>query len=236
LEIGKAAIAATLIPRENPDAVVSVGIKDHWYRAVWEAMIYEAPSAAYLGNNRVRFVTFNYDRSLEFFLHEATKHTFGIDDKAAMEQWKKIGILHVYGHLGEFHYEPSDGRRLYNPAASPEAIKIAAAALKVVPEARTDDPFALARAWFGEAERICFLGFGFDSLNMKRLGLRDVIETRPQATPLVVSASTLGKFEAEIAKARIALGCNALPGNWGNWDGSDTENLVTLRKFGLLLP
>ena len=80
------------------------------------------------------------------------------------------------------------------------------------------------------AERICFLGFGFDHLNMKRLDLKTVMEHRGANLPTIY-ASVLGRTSQENHFARTTLGCVA-----GIWAECNNEKLMALREFGLLLP
>ncbi|MBU4460126.1 MAG: hypothetical protein KJ579_06130, partial [Verrucomicrobia bacterium] len=61
---GRLAIAACLIPHERPANLYSRGT-DNWYRRLLSAM--DAPFADF-AKNRLSIITYNYDRSLEFFL------------------------------------------------------------------------------------------------------------------------------------------------------------------------
>ncbi|MHB8915924.1 MAG: hypothetical protein ACYC4K_08960, partial [Thiobacillus sp.] len=175
-EIGKLAIAYELCRREIPSRIFDSNNDDHWYMALWAAMERDIHKHTGLRNNNIRFVTFNYDRSLEFFLHEAAKHTFNLSDEDAMGTWQHLPILHVYGSLGDFLPIPSENTRPYVESVNEAVLRLAASALYVIPEARQDDKnFQTAQNWFEWAERICFLGFGFDALNMERLGIADVL-------------------------------------------------------------
>jgi hypothetical protein len=199
-DIGKLCIAYQLCHRENPAKIFHSDTADHWYRELWHAMTSDLNGHMFLRHNKVRFVTFNYDRSLEFSLHEATKHTFGLDDAQARQCWEPIPICHVYGQLGEFCPATGDGRD-YSKDVSPKSLYIAANGIKIIPEAREDDTeFQMVRTWFEWAERICFLGFSYDELNMKRLGLDTVIEWvrgKGKKSPWVV-ASTFGLTSSEV--------------------------------------
>jgi len=56
--------------------------------------------------------------------------------------------------------------------------------------------------WFDWAERVCFLGFSFDPLNVRRLGLADVIRTKvAKGQALPVFASVYGLTAAEVGAA-----------------------------------
>jgi len=50
--------------------------------------------------NRVSFVTFNYDRSVEQFLFTSLKNTFGRPDGNTSQVLQKVPIVHLHGRLG----------------------------------------------------------------------------------------------------------------------------------------
>lgn len=74
-------------------------IKEGWYRQLWKK-IYE-------GNNesenlkKVTFITFNYDRSLEYFLYTSFRSMLGMSpEEAAVIFNDNVFIYHVYGQIG----------------------------------------------------------------------------------------------------------------------------------------
>ncbi len=157
--------------------------------------------------NCVRFLTFNYDRSLEFFLYNAIKHTFHVDDNTALDASQHVQSRHIYGAVGEFDHTKSPTARTYSPDLTAARLRLAADGIKIIPNTRKDDAvFQEARAWFEWAEDICFLGFGFDETNCERLGLEDAIRTRQRdgrSTPRVL-ASVLGLTQEDINAAIVA--------------------------------
>lgn len=232
-QIGKLSIATILCLREYQNAVAINDIEDNWYHHLWQSLIDGATTPAAFAQNNIRFITFNYDRSLEFFIHQAIKNTFGVSDDEALRVLSKIGILHVYGTLGEFHYKPVPGARPYSHDVSPMQIRIAADGIKIIPEARSDEKtFETARKWLYESENIGFLGFGFDALNVERLGLSDVIQSRlsnKMPAPYVI-ASTFGKTEKEIEKIQKSL----MPHSPSSVQAVTEKNTMSMRRSNLL--
>jgi hypothetical protein len=229
--VGKLCIAAELIKCEVPQFLRRLDNKDHWYALLWEALSRDAASVEDICANEVQFITFNYDRSLEYFLFEAVKNSFGTTDEDALAVVKKLGIIHVYGSLAEFHFAPTGGARSYVNDVTGRTIENAAEGIRVIPEARDGDAvFATARHAIGNCKRLCFLGFGFDSLNLQRLDIPGLLEWRHESTPLIV-ASALGKTptECEFYRKRVC-GARSRP-----WETHDWENSVTLRRSGVLL-
>jgi hypothetical protein len=226
--LGKLAIAYELCIKEIPDTVFRIENTDNWYSTLWDKMVEDVTSGLDISRNKVRFVTFNYDRSLELFFHEASKSNFNLDEKNAYQAWSRIEILHVYGSLGKLDSENPLTFRPYTPEITGQSLQIAANGIKVIPESREEDDrdFLLAQDWFAWAEEIVFLGFGFDSLNVKRLGLHGVmvrlnLEKRPLPR---IWASVHLKTASEQAVIYEAL-CNGL-----KWIPLDHQNLDALRN------
>jgi len=227
--LGKLAIAAILCSLEQPDLIDRCGRAEHWYAALWNAMIYEVETAQGLVGNQVRFVTFNYDRSLEYFLHSAISNTFGPDNGALAGL--STAILHVYGQLGGFCAAPREGGRTYTPDLSRPLLQTAAEGIRIIPEARIDErEFLTARAWFEWAERVFFLGFSFDPLNVLRLGLADVAARKGRGVPAVF-ASVYDMTPAEVSAAASGV-CGGVNFNAGR---REWKCLDALREFGTLV-
>ena len=230
---GKALIAALLCSRENPDNIFSEDNPDHWYRLLWNVLIDGARHD--LKQNNVRFLTFNYDRSLEYFLHEATKGTFGLNDTAAFAEWSQMEVLHVYGSVGEFNFADGEhiGRtRPYSTEIRPRELEAAAAGINIIPEGRDDAPvFGTARQWFAWAKRVYVLGFGFDRLNCDRLGFAQILQAIDAKTLPIpgITMSVFGLTPAESARAEQNLFGRKVYGltTYGE------KNVMTLRLAGL---
>lgn len=123
-----------------------------------------------IGKNRLSVITFNYDRSLEYFLCAAIKAREKGDDATALGLVRQLRIVHVHGTLGELSPADSDGRRPYRPDLSKDAVLLASRCIQVLPETKDDsEEFRLARDLIAEAERVVFLGFGFHDDNLGRL-------------------------------------------------------------------
>jgi hypothetical protein len=206
VDTGKILIATKICEREYPDRVTGRE-DDNWYEYLWHYMHTGAKQPEEICSNRIRFLTFNYDRSLEFFLFDVIKNTFIVDDDDAVAAMRQIEIRHIYGAVGDFHYKDTPTARAYTGELDAARLRLAADGIKIIPNARKDDAvFQEARDWFDWAEDICFLGFGFDKTNCERLGLEDAIQTRQRdgrSTPRVL-ASVLGLTQQDINAAIVA--------------------------------
>jgi hypothetical protein len=79
--IGKAALAGSLIPCENLRILFDRS-KLAWYEYLFNQM---GTSIDEFKSNQISFVTFNYDRSLEYFLYTALESTYGIGEEKVVE-------------------------------------------------------------------------------------------------------------------------------------------------------
>ncbi len=169
-KIGKLAIAATLIPHEAPDRLVRRPDEQGWYEYLYNL----------LGTQHLEFpkihlsvITFNYDRSLEYFLFNSLKSSYGIGDKEALNLFSSIPIVHVYGQLGIPHFIDSAGRK-YSTELTADAVQKSADGIEVIHEGNTMS-VSLERAheFIAQADVLCFLGFGYYETNLKRLGIQE---------------------------------------------------------------
>jgi hypothetical protein len=172
LAVGKTAIAATLIPFEVEADLF--GSDRNWIEYVWQHL----GALDEIARGRLSIVTFNYDRSVEHYLLTTLQNAYGIPaERAAQYVQRAIPIVHVYGQLGDLPLLEGKGARPYQPAEpadAPLSAFTAKDAIRIVDEG-VDENLALGRArqLVTEAEVICFLGFGYLTANMERLGLDD---------------------------------------------------------------
>lgn len=242
-EIGKLIIASLLVPKETA-ATFNESIDDDWYFAFWNALVSNVSTLEDLKKNNVQIYTFNYDRSLEAYLHIAIVSTFKCSADEALNAISHFNIHHVYGSLGVYGppQEHQSNIRPYFNKYDPVDIRIAADTLRVIPEARADDAiFRKAKEAFLWAEHVCFLGFGFDPLNVERLGFKGVITSSlASSLPSKIIASTLDKTFSEVDLIHEAVvGVQNFHDEQGtlrvHWDNYNSENLATLRRFAWLL-
>lgn len=177
LKAGKIAIALSLLSKENPDVFNGFDIRE---QGIYH-FLYNSLSASWeeFRENKLTVVTFNYDRSLEFFLFSALKHSYNKSDTEIAEAIENIPIIHVHGSLGPLSWQESGGSDYYPLFGRSDQgyqigkrIKLAIENIVIVSEAEPNsEGFAFANQRLKEAERIYFLGFGYYRVNMERLGL-----------------------------------------------------------------
>lgn len=172
LTVGKLAIAQALVPYEDPNELVKRGRQpDSWYQLLFNSLdsrFDEFPQ------NKLGVLTYNYDRSLEEFLFTSLKHAHNRSDAETEAALEQIPIVHLHGQLGIHpHYALGDqiARPYYNDV---DQFATAVGGIKIVHEVEPTDPeFTRARKMLSEAKRVCFLGFGYDPINIRRLQLEN---------------------------------------------------------------
>ncbi len=166
--VGKAAIAQAIIPFEKPNSLYRNASEENWYEYLFAQL---DTSVENFHDNKLSIVTFNYDRSLEFFLFTALKNSFNLEnEQAAIVLSKSIEIIHLHGQLGSFPFLDHTNERHYTPEIKPHLVNMAASCIKLpneeIEEARQ---FTRAHELIAKAKIVCFLGFGFHPINTKRL-------------------------------------------------------------------
>jgi len=106
--IGKLCILFVLSRYEDTNRFKPFQLKEKypswgWYEYLWHKLVDGAEgNFDKLKQNKVKIITFNYDRSLEHFLFTAIKATFGLHSKECevADFFNHIPVKHVYGELG----------------------------------------------------------------------------------------------------------------------------------------
>jgi hypothetical protein len=203
LKIGKLAIALALRPKERDQPLLrSYRRANHayakmtWYHYLWQQM---SSAKGRLGENRVSFVSLNYDRSLERFLFLCLKAQHGYrDNDECLNELYGLQFVHVYGSLGDERFVEDPFDRI---EPSPLEVKRAADRLRIIHEEATEAPYlAQAVDLLKEADVICFLGYGFHGLNNQRLGLSDRATEDRKTLRRQWFASRFGITDAEFSR------------------------------------
>jgi hypothetical protein len=199
LKLGKSAIAASLIPMEK-DNVLRSRDELKLYEYLWSRLT--GTPGTYAGN-RLSVITFNYDRSFEQFLRQVlfASHPECREDSAGLTSaLSHFEVHHIYGSLGDLDpasagYLPYDIE--YNKGSLTSAVITKSASRLKLYNEKSDDKFKThrIRELLTEAEIICFLGFGFHELNVKRL--ESIGLGRNPKTKLFGSAYGLGEGQCE---------------------------------------
>lgn len=190
----RALIAQALIPYEDESKLTS---KSDWYETVFKAMA-ENVSQEQFCENKIHFVTFNYDRSFDHKLFLNVKKKYGLNNGDTSKIMENFKVNHLYFRLGFLDWENNIyGKviRNYSPNYVNSELRFAAAQFHTISEQKENKNFRDAQEnAIKEAENIYFLGFGFDETNFKRLNIPEINKDAQ------LIATCLGKDSTEIER------------------------------------
>lgn len=221
--LAKACIAYAIANRESETAIFPplVSTAPRWYEILARAIEDGKHDVA---TNKLRILTFNYDRSLEFFLTDTIAARLEISREEAIERLSCIPIVHIYGSVGACPPQMTGARPYESTSESLDrAIEEAQESIRLIPDQRAiTKTFEIAHDAIMAAERVLFLGFGFNETNVRRLRAFDT--KWPDSAGRTVWSSSVG-----MSAARCQHAAQLLNGNWTlNLDGALTiEQLIT---------
>jgi len=166
IELGKLLIAFVLKKKEHAYSL-AINLKEsNWYADLANRLDMAPDNVSGL---KVSFVTLNYDRSLEYFLYNMLKHKT-TDEVKALEAFKSIKIIHVYGGFNNFPWE-SEGIS-YDDVVTKDILTKYSSGIKIMSDERQTDDLKKAQEFISLAHNVYFIGFGYDRKNLERLGFQ----------------------------------------------------------------
>ncbi|MBS0630517.1 MAG: hypothetical protein JSS11_01280 [Verrucomicrobia bacterium] len=190
LEVGRQAIAASLITFE--DAQQRHRESGDWYRFLSNKLIdnvEDGKSAPFT------ILTFNYDRSLDFYLYTAFRHALRIDGAELGVKLSNLKIIHLHGSLCRLPWQVGEGPARDYGDTNGDALITSANNIKIIHEQNEGtEVFKQAHAALNRAARIVFLGFGFHATNVRRLLAGGWLDLKQRG---MIYASSHGMIHAE---------------------------------------
>lgn len=122
----------------------------------------------------ITLVVFNYDRCVEHFLHSTLVSHYRIRGEQATEIMQNLTILHPYGHVGNLPWMGGDIERIaFGQAPNTSELIAVSQRIRTFTESveRHDKNTTVLRirSAMAKADRLVFLGFAYDDLNMELL-------------------------------------------------------------------
>lgn len=139
----------------------------NWYsflfHKITEEMISDFSSDK-LSENNISIITFNYDRSLEYYLNQSIYYSFeNLRKKPISWDYLTFPIYHVYGSLGQLQTIPY-GKN----ATTIFSIETLSQNIKTIYQERDTIPGDMLSA-IKQADKVLFLGFGYYTENLSKL-------------------------------------------------------------------
>lgn len=146
---------------------IGVEGKGAWYSELVRILRHQCDTPEALERNNLRVLTFNYDRSLELFLEDKLSRT----DRHAGANWEQvIDIHHLYGEM------PVDNA----VQGRVDTVSLCSIAwnhregIRLIGDRSQKDEIEICRH-FEWAESVSLIGFGFDTDNLRLLGLPETL-------------------------------------------------------------
>jgi hypothetical protein len=190
MQIGKAAMAAILIPYEHEWHLFR-------YDQGWLRYLFNNLNTSFedFGKNELSIITFNYDRTVEHFIFTALKNTYNKTDDEVRAVVEQIPIIHLHGRLGFLPWQ--GGRsRAYGVEVDKHALDVSIENIKIIHEdiKGRDDDFTMAKALLDAADQILFMGFGYNKTNMDRLEIGKIAQGKAWGTNVGLGNRELGNI------------------------------------------
>lgn len=214
LAIGKVLIAISIMQKESETILFKNS--NSWYYHLFNSISSNWES---INNNKLNIITYNYDRSLEYFLVKSLMATYGKTYQECIEMVDKIPIIHVHGTIGGHAF--GIGVRPYNHNLTPHFIKEAASGLNIITEGIKKDVYDKVHEILSNSENKFILGFGFDERNMENLKLGQYSE--------YFYSTRMGLSDLQL------LDINSKSGGKISFSGSEDYNIMQFFKYDATL-
>lgn len=174
--LGKLAISLAIAEHEkhSEDEPLFRG-RPRWYELLWQSM---STSIEHIADNDLGIITFNYDRSLDHFLHTTLVRTFNLDatSAGALCQTKPFHCIHIHGQVGPLPWQDlADGRAYGNKITTSAMLRATAGHIHLIGDLPTTGKLSAAQQLLDSASRVVFLGFGYVDENMKALEIQKYV-------------------------------------------------------------
>lgn len=234
-DIGAEIIAFQILDYEKKsffrEEVPAVYQKEDWYSYLLNRMISGPIDLdANIQENQISFISFNYDRSLEYFLHESLIHTFdgAIGPTEINKKLNQIPIIHIYGRLERFNWEGGNSNTEYREGSQSFKRHPHTSSLKTIFEDRQNNPeIEKAKELISDAEKIYFLGFGYAEENLSILDIPKILKNKQR-----IFGTALGMEDNEIKSVKNKLRSNQ-KGVQIDRTIENVDSLKLLRKYPL---
>ncbi|MEN6623454.1 MAG: hypothetical protein ABFD50_18150 [Smithella sp.] len=179
VEWGKIGILLSILNSEkNSQFRENVSPQEDWYSLLFNRMmegLKNPEDYKEFSKNKVAFITFNYDRSLEYFLYDSFYHSFYQSRNNIKEDIKKFvnfPIIHVYGTVARFDSSNMPyhdyNQENYNHYLEIENLSDG---IMVIDERKNEILKDDLKKLIPNYKRIFFLGFGYAQENLEAINL-----------------------------------------------------------------
>jgi len=148
-----------------------------WYKWLYNEMTDELVKSSDLekiNENKLKIITFNYDRSLEEYLEESLIFSFSGDRKDVTKFTEWINVIHTYGKILDLRWENLENGEKYSTNNILDLADKAKENIQIIYDERISRNEEIQKI-ITSAERIFILGFGYSKENLEAIGLQNCI-------------------------------------------------------------
>jgi hypothetical protein len=215
VDLGKIAIAYEILRGERDSRLYTPGGRLAPARDFSDTWIHHFLSMVMSGHrnenaerafDKVTIINFNYDRTIEHFVHSALQLKYGLNEQRAKKIASEIVIIRPYGSVGNLPWQHGEPTLAFGAEPQGHEIVAASSSILTYSEGFTSNMQSRIQLTL-EGARVCvFLGFGFHTQNMSLLRVRSA-ETWRRAYATVVGMHPENKRDLSFSIAR-SVGCN----------------------------
>lgn len=165
LSLGKMCIAKWILQYENESRRHTNNLG--WYRNLFTYI--KRNGFENIKDCGLNIVTFNYDRSIEYFLFNSIKSTYNKSDDEVYEAISGIKIIHLHGTLGFMGNDIlNESFNHYGDYKDISKVLAISKNIKVIHE-EVENNYIKARSIIKNSDEIIVAGFGYSNRNTDRL-------------------------------------------------------------------
>jgi len=176
--------------------------EDDWFPIMFNKLVEGIRDPRTLNKNcLINFITFNYDRFLEYRLTNSMKNKFSLDWKNSYDIVNKFEIIHVFDRLPSLPFEDRLKNYKYGDDIKFIDIHESTKNIKTISERGQIEKESIYGLISG-AQKIYFLGFGYNKENLSLLDIYGNIKKNVQiygtayglnAQKIIVTRNTIGR-------------------------------------------
>jgi len=180
VETGKYIISFIILDMEQKSHFNEQAIKGQdWYSFIFNKLtagVVDKRKLSAFSRNKVSFITFNYDRSLEHYLYKSLLNSFtNVPPSRIAQEIGSLEVIHVYGKVAPLDWQDGQNGVPYSMQFTERLVSTISDNIKTIYERQEGDEFDDIYVAFQEAEQIFCLGFGFAEENVEILKLPELI-------------------------------------------------------------
>jgi len=236
---GKFAIALSIFKkeRESKDRENITDVSEDWFAYLFEKMTssFNKPKDyEHFYENKIAFITFNYDRLLEHLLYSSFYHSFKENRENIAKKpndYIPFPIIHVYDVVSPlsldswYNRSPNYRKDFFN---NYETIKKVCTNIRVIGEERSGENVKdQVKKLLPDYKRIFFLGFGYDQDN---LGAIDLLNNVDITWEIYGTAKGMTTKEINDVKNRLPVNRGSITFNHYSGEAVDTSVYATIEN------